>query len=94
MALSKTIQITGTSVIQTSFGNFENGSQSLLLPFYIKVMTIGGDKEKMFATVNFKSSDRQFNKQYSFVPNMESNFIAQAYAYLRTLPEFAGASDC
>lgn len=34
---------------------------------------------------------KKFN--YCFVPNMDGgNFIAQAYAHLKTLPEFAGAS--
>jgi hypothetical protein len=35
------------------------------------------------------------NKRYSFAPNLTGkNFIAQAYDYLKTLPEFAGATDC
>lgn len=34
------------------------------------------------------------NKRYSFVPDLDgSNFIAQAYAHLKTLPEFSGATD-
>jgi hypothetical protein len=32
---------------------------------------------------------------YNFVPSLEgANFIAQAYEYLKTLPEFKGATDC
>lgn len=35
------------------------------------------------------------SKQYSFIPELNSvNFIQQAYDYLKTLPEFAGAQDC
>jgi hypothetical protein len=35
------------------------------------------------------------NKRYSFAPKLDGrNFIAQAYEYLKTLPEFAGATDC
>jgi hypothetical protein len=94
MALSKTIEIKGMSINQSSFGNFENGPQNFSFPAYIKVMTVGGSKEMMFATVNFRSGAQQFNKNYSFVPNMNSNFIAQAYNYLKTLPDFAGAVDC
>jgi hypothetical protein len=32
---------------------------------------------------------------YSFAPDLNGkNFIAQAYEHLKTLPEFAGATDC
>jgi len=35
------------------------------------------------------------SQQFTFTPNLNgSNFIAQAYEYLKTLPEFAGATDC
>ena len=36
-----------------------------------------------------------FSQQFTFTPNLNgSNFIAQAYDHLKTLPEFAGAIDC
>lgn len=35
------------------------------------------------------------NQQFTFTPNLNgSNFIAQAYDHLKTLSEFAGATDC
>lgn len=35
------------------------------------------------------------SQQFTFTPNLNGqNFIAQAYAHLKTLPEFADATDC
>jgi hypothetical protein len=35
------------------------------------------------------------SQQFTFTPNLNgSNFIAQAYDHLKTMPEFAGATDC
>jgi hypothetical protein len=49
-------------------------------------------------SINKAVDDKQIkiaSEQYSFVPEMKnSNFIAQAYEHLKTLPEFAGATDC
>jgi len=49
-------------------------------------------------TINKKEDDnveQVANKRYSFEPSLSGkNFIAQAYDYLKTLPEFAGATDC
>jgi len=34
-------------------------------------------------------------KNYNFIPTMtNANFINQAYLYLKTLPDFIGATDC
>jgi hypothetical protein len=49
-------------------------------------------------TINKKDGDsveQVANKRYSFAPKLDGrNFIAQAYEHLKTLPEFAGATDC
>jgi hypothetical protein len=49
-------------------------------------------------TINKKDGDtieQVTNKRYSFAPDLAGkNFIAQAYEHLKTLPEFAGATDC
>jgi hypothetical protein len=97
MALRKIIEAEGKSVVQTTFGNIENGTQRVSFSAYIKVMSISGDKTQIVADVQFVGEVAQFNRQYQIPVSVESgsaNFIAQVYAHLKTLPEFAGAEDC
>jgi hypothetical protein len=69
---------------------------------YLRVDSLSGTKNKLFVTVGFynkKNNEMVLAQQniFEFNPNVEnnsSNFIAQAYAHLKTLPEFAGATDC
>jgi hypothetical protein len=97
MALRKIIEAEGKSTVQTPIGNIENGVQRVSFSAYVKVIGVNGDKTQVVANVNFKGETQQFNKQYVVpvsVENGASNFIAQVYAHLKTLPEFAGAEDC
>ena len=97
MALRKIIEIEGTSTIQTSMGTINNGTQRASFSAYVKVASISGNKKNLLANVNFKGDTQEFNKQYEIPVSVESgspNFIAQAYAHLKTLPEFASAVDC
>ena len=66
---------------------------------YIRVQHVAGTKHSVAATVAFLqgngAGELYKSNSYSFTPNMDSaNFIAQAYEHLKTLPEFAGATDC
>jgi len=66
---------------------------------YIKVIQVSGDKNnllaKIAATKSSGSGEFVWQKGYEFVPSMSAgNFIAQAYEHIKTLPEFAGATDC
>jgi hypothetical protein len=63
---------------------------------YIKVFTVSGDKNSMAALVTTVCNGVQISsEEYIFQPNLNGeNFIAQAYKHLKTLPEFAGATDC
>ena len=65
---------------------------------YWRVFQIAGNKEKITATIAAyvaKDGRMLLNRQYEFAPNMDGgNFIAQAYNYIKTLPEFDGATDC
>jgi hypothetical protein len=87
MALKKTISLKN---------NFDE--MSVFSDAYIKVVTIAGDKNEMHAFYGvFKdASSRCIEKvKFQFIPSLDGkNFIAQAYAHLKTLPEFAGAIDC
>jgi hypothetical protein len=97
MALRKAIEIEGKSIIQTAIGSIENGTQRLSFSAYVKVTSIHGDKNQINANINFKGDTQEFNKQYQVPMSVESsapNFIAQVYEHLKTLPEFAGATDC
>jgi hypothetical protein len=97
MALQKIIEIEGQSIVKTSIGDIENGLQKVLFSAYITVTTITGSKNEISAQVNYKGDNVQFSKQYKFSPSVSegaANFIAQAYDHLKTLPEFAGATDC
>lgn len=63
---------------------------------YWKIDKIAGNKESITFEIRAIVDGEivaKFNS--AIVPKLnESNFIAQAYAHLRTLPEFAGAIDC
>ena len=65
---------------------------------YIKVQNVSGDKNTISSTVIFSatSENQPFYMEYvEFTPNLEGgNFIKQAYDYLKSLPDFAGAIDC
>jgi hypothetical protein len=97
MALRKIIEVEGKSIIQTSIGNVENGTQRVSFSAYVKVISINGNKTQLNVVVNFKGDVQQFNKEYQVPVSVESNsgnFIAQIYEHLKTLEEFAGAEDC
>jgi len=97
MALRKIIETEGKSIIQTPMGDIESGTQQLSFFAYIKVTSIHGDKNQVSAIVNFSGDTAQFTKQYQVPVSVEAgsaNFIEQVYIYLKTLPEFAGATDC
>lgn len=87
MAISKTLEL------KNNFGEVSVFNNS-----YIKVKRILGGKESMTAEVGFfKAADGQELKSenYAFSPNLSGkNFIAQAYDHLKTLEEFADASNC
>ncbi len=97
MALRKIIEAEGKSVIQTSIGNIENGTQRISFSAYIKVTLVNGNKNQINANVHFAGDVAQFTKQYQVPVSVQSdapNFIKQVYEYLKTLEEFAGAEDC
>jgi hypothetical protein len=97
MALRKIIEAEGKSVVQTLMGNIENGIQRVSFSAYVKVISITGDKNQVIASVHFSGDVAQFTKQYQIHMSVESgssNFIEQVYKHLKTLPEFADATDC
>jgi hypothetical protein len=65
---------------------------------YIKVRSINMSKNNAQMNVDFYSEEngKVINmKQYNFIAALAGNNpIAQAYDYLKTLPEFSGAENC
>jgi len=90
MALSKTIEYTPDGFSQPA----------VLQNAYIRVESISGNKNSLtFSVVAYNKQNADMVSaqimSFVFVPSMTaSNFIAQAYEHLKTLPEFAGATDC
>jgi len=88
MALQKTITLIDNFDIEVSIANC-----------YIKVTDIKGNKGIMSFMVDYhKASDQGsiHQKRFTFTPSVSdgsANFIKQAYEHLKTLPEFAGATD-
>jgi hypothetical protein len=77
----------------------ENFNGTLAIPSaYWKVNSVSGDKISCQICVGVypaANGSLVTEKTYYFKPSMDSgNFIAQAYAHLKSLPEFAGAIDC
>lgn len=97
MALRKIIEAEGNAVIHTPIGSIQNGNQRVSFSAYVKIGSISGNKSQVSVSVNFVGDAAQFTKQYQVPVSVEDgapNFIAQIYAHLKTLPEFAGAEDC
>jgi hypothetical protein len=65
---------------------------------YCRITKFNGSKENISFTLSVENKEMNsvFDQRfYSFTPSMVgNNFIAQAYTYLKTLPEFADAEDC
>jgi hypothetical protein len=77
----------------------ENFTGTLSIPnAYWRVNSVSGDKVSCQICVGvYPVADGALvaEKNYYFKPSMNgSNFIAQAYNHLKTLPAFAGATDC
>lgn len=87
MALTK--QVT----LKSNFGDdvvFDNA--------YVKIGALYGNNDSLRIEVNVHKNkggvilDRS---QFYFTPTLDGkNFIAQAYQFLKTLPEFSDATDC
>jgi hypothetical protein len=87
MAIQKTLSL------QNNFG-----TNSIFDNAYIKVESINMDKTIATAQVSIKeSANGVFLQQikYQFPVDLEGkNAISQAYSFIKTLPEFEGATDC
>jgi hypothetical protein len=99
MALQHSFSFTGIKSISGDGFFLQCGEESVSTDvLYVKVANTVGTKQNLTASVNF--IDQQLDKlvahkQYEFPLNLDGpNPIKQAYLYLKTLPEFSGATDC
>jgi hypothetical protein len=97
MALSKKIIVQGTQYIETATGKLPVGETSVEMDAYIRVNDVIAKKPVSFIDVEIKTGDVGRMEQHQFEADLSDNaenHIKQAYKYLKTLPEFAGAVDC
>jgi hypothetical protein len=95
MALSKILTFSGRSFVDTPIGRLDNGQTIVTMNAYIKVERVNASKDSASADVSFTENDKKTSSSYTFTPSLDGdNFIKQAYQHLKTLPEFAGATDC
>lgn len=97
MALKKFLRVDGERVLKTKHGLVKQGASAIDEEFLIRVVSISGTKEKITAVVHYTSSHLNFSNQFEIPVSTSDgsvNFIKQAYEHLKTLPEFAGATDC
>ena len=75
------------------------GFPSVSAPAYCKVERVSASKSNAAAFILYLSEDKSIvlgSQEISFAPSVEDgskNFIAQAYVYVKTLPEFLGAEN-
>jgi hypothetical protein len=95
MALRQSITKTCPSIALFDGIKVESNLVTVSDVFYIKVEAVTGTKEKANCSVSFTGQKIKMQKIYEFAHDLDgSNYIKQAYEHLKTLPEFAGATNC
>lgn len=97
MALRKIIEIEGEAFIRFPHGEQKLGKQKSSFLAYCKITNISADKQSGRIIVECKGDNQSIKKQYGVPLSVEDNapnFIKQAYMHLKTLPEWADATDC
>jgi hypothetical protein len=97
MALRKIIQVEGEAFINTQSGSISIGQQKSAFTAYCKITNLSGDKLNGRVTVECAGDNYKINKTFAVQFSVEDNapnFIKQAYLQLKTLPEWADATDC
>ena len=95
MSIKSKANFTGSLKLHTDNGVANIEDKTLEFDCTVTVQSVKVDKLKSIATVVFISEQIIITKFYDFDTNLTGdNAIKQAYMYLKTLPEFAGATDC
>lgn len=97
MALSKNFTFTAPARIEVEGSVYRDDNHQVNVDnAYIKVASVNGSKISLTAKVLISNDQLEISRIYTFKPSTEDgsdNFVRQAYLYLKTLPEFAGAID-
>lgn len=76
-----------------------NGSLEIPNAYWrVETFNFSKNQSSFIVSINKKENNeciKVHQKEFFFSPDINGkNFIAQAYDHLKTLPEFAGATDC
>jgi hypothetical protein len=83
--------------LQKDFVLSAYGQDVTIQDAYLKVINVAGNKNNMQIVVGvFDKKDGNLVEKIDgvFVPNLEDNFIKQAYRHLKTVAQFVGSEDC
>ena len=97
MALKKIIQVQGEAYINTADGQVSLGQQKNAFNAYCKIVSLSGTKNQGSINVQCEADGYKMVQQYQMPFSTDEgapNFIKQAYLHLKTLPEWADATDC
>jgi hypothetical protein len=99
MALKTSITASGLASISDAHGAVAIGQMTSTIECVAHVVSVFGDKLACNAACRFTdgAGSPVAMRSYQFVPSVADgapNFIRQAYLHLKSLPEFAGATDC
>jgi hypothetical protein len=97
MALSINASITGSLRLDTPMGTVDQGQSTIAVQAIARVVSVNGNKAHAVAEVSIEGNglrEVRFVDIPVSVADGAPNFIAQAYLHLKSLPEFAGATDC
>ena len=97
MALKKVMEVEGEAFVSIPGGQANFGHQKSAFNAYCKITSLVGNKETGTVTVQCEAENYKVIQQYEVplsVSDSAPNFIKQAYLHLKTLPEWADATDC
>lgn len=98
MALRKILQIEGKAYVESpTKGRVSIGDQKASVNAYCKIIKIEGNKESGMATMQIVADQYRVEETFLVpfsVTDGAPNFIKQAYEHIKTLPEWADATDC
>jgi hypothetical protein len=97
MALRKIIEVEGEAFVDTQLGAISIGKQKTAFTAYCKIVNLSGNKSQGRATIECAGDNYKMNKTFEVEFSVEDdapNFMKQAYLHLKTLPEWADATDC
>lgn len=97
MAFRKDIEVQGAGFVNSIHGQISIGPQKTRFNAYCKITTITGDKSSGRVVLECSDDVNRVAFQHTIPFSTEDdapNFIRQAYLYLKSLPEYAGAVDC